>query len=179
MQSRFSPWDTGHDEAVSPSARPRGASARNLADRALEALGSVLYLGYVPAVSGTIGSVPGVLVAWACRDRPAVLATLTVVLFVLGTAAARRIERKIGRPDPSCVVIDEMVGMMAALALLQWSWMNALGAFVAFRFFDISKPFPARQLEQKRGGLAIMLDDIVAAGYTWVAVRLAIVLSAQ
>jgi phosphatidylglycerophosphatase A len=174
VQSRFSPLGTGTGETGL-----RGGTARNVADRALEMLGTVLYLGHVPAVSGTVGSVPGVVLWWVCRDRPAVFAVLTAVLFVLGTAAARSIERKTGDPDPACVVIDEMVGMMAVLAVLQWSWITAVAAFVAFRFFDIAKPFPARQIEQKHGGLGIMLDDIVAAGYTWVAVRLAVALSAQ
>jgi len=174
VQSRFSPLDTGNGET-----RLRGAIARNVADRALHVLGTVLYLGHVPAVSGTVGSVPGVLLWWVCRDRPAVFAALTAVLFVLGTVAARSLERKTGDPDPACVVIDEMVGMMAVLSVLQWSWAHALAAFVAFRFLDIAKPFPARQIEQKRGGLGIMLDDIVAAGYTWMAVRLAVALSVR
>ena len=145
-------------------------------DRGLETLGTVLYLGRIPGVSGTVGSIPGVFLFWLCRGRGLFFAGLTGVLFLLGTVAARYLERKTGDTDPSCVVIDEMVGMMAALALFEWSWATALAAFLAFRFFDITKPFPARQFEQKRGGLGIMLDDIVAAAYTWVAVRLAFAL---
>jgi phosphatidylglycerophosphatase A len=142
--------------------------------KGLEALGTVVYLGRVPWASGTVGSVPGVLLFWLCRDRALLFAVLTGVLFVLGVVAAGYLERKAGDADPSSVVVDEMVGMMAALALFKWSWPTAIAAFVAFRFFDIVKPFPARQFEEKRGGLGIMLDDIVAAAYTWVAVRLAL-----
>ena len=152
---------------------------RNVADKGLESVGTVLYLGHTPGASGTVGSVPGVLLFWLCRDHAVLFIALTVALFVLGTFAARYLERRTGDPDPTCVVIDEMVGMMAALALLEWSWTNAIAAFVAFRFFDIVKPFPARQLEQKRGGLGIMLDDIVAATYTWVAVRLVFMVIAR
>jgi phosphatidylglycerophosphatase A len=40
-------------------------------------------------------------------------------------------------------------------------------AFVLFRFFDIYKPWPIRQLDRKvSGGFGIMIDDIVAAVFT-------------
>jgi len=143
-------------------------------DKVPEALGTVLYIGRFPWASGTVGSIPGVLLFWLCRDRALLFAVLTGALFAIGVVAAGYLERKTGKADPSIVVVDEMVGMMAALAPFKWSWPTAVAAFVAFRFFDIVKPFPARQFEEKRGGLGIMLDDIVAAAYTWVAVRLAL-----
>ena len=145
-------------------------------DKGLEVLGTVLYLGRVARASGTLGSIPGVLLFWLFRERAMVFAGLTGTLFVLGIFAARYLERKTGDDDPSCVVVDEMVGMMAALTAFKLSWATAVAAFLAFRFFDIVKPFPARQFEEKRGGLGIMLDDIVAAAYTWVAIRLAFAL---
>jgi phosphatidylglycerophosphatase A len=148
-------------------------------NKGLEALGTVLYLGRVPWASGTAGSVPGVLLFWVCRDRPLLFGGLTAALFVLGVVAAGYLERKTGETDPGCVVVDEMVGMMAALALFKWSWTTAVAAFLAFRFFDIVKPFPARQFEQRSGGLGVMLDDIVAAAYTWAALRLTFALVAH
>ena len=152
----------------------RETFGRILKDKGLEALGTVLYLGRVPWAPGTIGTVPGVLLFWLFRDRAPLFGALTAVLFVLGVVTAAYLERKTGESDPRIVVVDEMVGMMAALALFKWSLATAVGAFVAFRFFDIVKPFPGRQFEERRGGLGIMLDDIVAAAYTWVAVRLAL-----
>jgi phosphatidylglycerophosphatase A len=101
---------------------------------------------------------------------------LTVALFALGTAAARNVAAKRGHPDPRSVVVDELVGMMASLTAFEWSWGTVLGAFLAFRFFDVVKPFPARMLEHVPNGFGIMLDDIVAAVYASVAVRLALVL---
>jgi phosphatidylglycerophosphatase A len=47
-----------------------------------------------------------------------------------------------------------------------------IAAFILFRLFDILKPFPVALVEQKmRGGVAIMLDDVVAAGYTVLILR--------
>jgi phosphatidylglycerophosphatase A len=47
-------------------------------------------------------------------------------------------------------------------------------AFFLFRIFDIIKPFPGRRFEALPGGLGIMADDVVAAGYTQICVRLAL-----
>ena len=148
-------------------------------NKGLEALGTVLYLGRVPWASGTVGSVPGVLLFWVCRGRALLFGGMTAALFVLGVVAAGYLERKTGEVDPGCVVVDEMVGMMTVLALFKWSWPTAVAAFLAIRFFDIVKPFPARQFEQGSGGLGVMLDDIVAAAYTWVALRMAFALVAH
>jgi phosphatidylglycerophosphatase A len=47
-------------------------------------------------------------------------------------------------------------------------------AFVLFRFFDIVKPWPIRDLDRRlHGGIGIMLDDIVAAVFAAVCMELA------
>ncbi len=77
-------------------------------------------------------------------------------------------------PDHSGIVFDEVVGFLVAAASLLpgqsvaagplWAWL--LAAFIAFRFFDIVKPPPIRQLDRSlHGGLGIMLDDFVAGVY--------------
>ena len=73
---------------------------------------------------------------------------------------------------PGQVVADEVAGQSLALLFLPWAdpampgalWQNlilAIGAFLAFRFFDILKPPPARGLEKIRGGLGILVDDLI------------------
>ena len=45
-------------------------------------------------------------------------------------------------------------------------WGYAL-AFALFRLFDIWKPFPIAWFDARvRGGFGVMLDDVLAAGYT-------------
>ena len=48
----------------------------------------------------------------------------------------------------------------------------ALIGFLAFRFFDIVKPFPARYCERFHGGWGIMLDDLVAGIYAALSIRI-------
>jgi phosphatidylglycerophosphatase A len=67
--------------------------------------------------------------------------------------------------DPSQVTIDEAVGMWISLLWLPKTPIVFLSAFFLFRFFDIIKIFPATYFDRKRGGFAIMMDDVVAAVY--------------
>ena len=46
-------------------------------------------------------------------------------------------------------------------------WRHALIALVLFRLFDITKPFPARQLERLPEGWGIVFDDVAAGLYAW------------
>jgi len=90
-----------------------------------------------------------------------------VLMFLLGIQVCDRVSRKLGVHDHGGIVWDEIVGYCLAVAFipLQWAWL--LAAFVLFRFFDIVKPWPIRQLDRKvSGGLGIMIDDIVAALFT-------------
>ena len=46
-------------------------------------------------------------------------------------------------------------------------------AFGLFRFFDITKPQPARYFDEHvKNGFGVMADDLVAAGYTLVCLAL-------
>ena len=70
-----------------------------------------------------------------------------------------------GAPDPSIVVIDEVVGMWITLFLIPRTIPAYLLGFILFRAMDIVKPQPARALERIPNGWGIMLDDIVAGLY--------------
>ena len=61
---------------------------------------------------------------------------------------------------------DEIVAIWLVLWLTPPPWL-AGRAFVLFRFFDIVKPAPIRWVDDRtRGGFGVMLDDLIAAGYT-------------
>jgi phosphatidylglycerophosphatase A len=79
-----------------------------------------------------------------------------------------------GERDPSCAVIDEVLGMGVAMFLLPQGpeWPFIIMAVILFRLFDIWKPFPIRRLEKLPGGWGIMTDDLVAGLYAfaWVQV---------
>jgi phosphatidylglycerophosphatase A len=83
----------------------------------------------------------------------------------LGVPAATIAARESGLHDPQFVVIDEVAGQWIALLLSPVDWRHALIAVVLFRLFDITKPFPARQLERLPEGWGIVFDDVAAGLY--------------
>jgi phosphatidylglycerophosphatase A len=81
--------------------------------------------------------------------------------------AATIAARESGRHDPGFVVIDEVAGQWIALLGSPADWKHGLIALVLFRLFDITKPFPARQLERLPAGWGIVFDDVAAGLYAW------------
>lgn len=95
-------------------------------------------------------------------------------LFWLGVWLCDHVSRKLGVHDHGGIVWDEMVGYWLAVAFvpLQWPWL--LAAFILFRFFDIYKPWPIRQLDKNvSGGFGIMIDDILAAIFSMILLAVA------
>ncbi len=89
-----------------------------------------------------------------------------------GIPAATRVSRESGREDPGHVVIDEVAGQWLTLLVCKPDWQHALLGLGLFRLFDITKPWPARQLEHLPGGWGIMLDDLAAGVYGLLALLL-------
>ena len=77
-----------------------------------------------------------------------------------------------GQRDPSHVVIDEMAGQMLTVIAAPLHWKTLLTGFILFRCFDMLKPFPVRRFERLPGGAGIVLDDLAAGVYAWIALHL-------
>ena len=123
--------------------------------------------GLAPIAPGTVGSLPGVLLFLLTMDygfyvQLAVAAALVVAgIWICGESA-----RRIGVHDHGGIVWDEIAGMYVTLFAAPVSVVGWALAFVFFRFMDIVKPWPIRDLDHSmKGGLGIMLDDLVAALY--------------
>ncbi|MCA1591456.1 MAG: phosphatidylglycerophosphatase A [Acidobacteria bacterium] len=104
----------------------------------------------------------------------AALLALIVIICVAGTWAATRAEKLLGKKDPGAVVVDEVAGQLIAFVFVppgRWLWLIVVG-FIAFRLFDIWKPYPIRRLESLGGGLGIMADDVLAGAYAAVLMSL-------
>ena len=135
-------------------------------------LATVFYIGYVPWIPGTFASVFGVGIALATGENAVISASLIALLFLSGVRAASVFENASGSKDDRRIVIDELVGMLAALWGIEVRAWTFLMSFLTFRMLDIWKPFPARRLEHVRGGWGIMLDDVVVGIYTNLLVRM-------
>ena len=132
------------------------------------------YAGYFPIAPGTAGSAVGLALLFAIRllGSAGLELGVLVVTVAIGIWAAGVGERHAAREDPGLVVIDEVAGMLLTMLWVPLTWATAVVGFLAFRLFDIVKPFPARDAERLHGGLGIMADDLIAAVYAMVVVRL-------
>jgi phosphatidylglycerophosphatase A len=136
-------------------------------------IGTFFGAGLLKPGPGTYGSIAAVLLWYAAAHilHPAPVAfaigTTIAALFVtlIGIPAATIVANESGREDPGHVVIDEVAGQLIALIAIPADWQHAALSLLLFRFFDILKPPPVRQLERLHGGTGIMLDDVGAGIY--------------
>jgi phosphatidylglycerophosphatase A len=120
--------------------------------------------GASPRAPGTVGTLAAVPLWYLLAQTPlAVYLLLVLVAFVIGIWLCGRTSREIGVDDHSGIVWDEFVGYWITMIALPVDWSWALAGFVLFRLFDILKPWPIGPVDrQLRGGLGIMLDDVLA-----------------
>jgi phosphatidylglycerophosphatase A len=119
----------------------------------------------VPVAPGTVASALTVLVLWLVPFSHSALVVCFVIVTLVGTWAAHRAERVLGRKDPGAIVIDEVVGMTLSVLAFPLTLPTLAVGFLLFRLFDITKPFPARTSQRAPGGLGVMLDDLLAGLY--------------
>lgn len=141
--------------------------------------------GWVPKGPGTAGTVVGLFWAWLLMVPGSVAVYWAGAVAGVGVAVwvCGRAETILGEHDPGSVVLDEIVAVPLCFGtLVTWQAMrdgfsgpgDFLGAhpawvvpavFVAFRFFDIVKPWPVRQIQRLPGGWGVVADDVLAAAW--------------
>lgn len=129
--------------------------------------------GLSPWAPGTAGTVLALPFAWLMMDWPmpwraaAVAAAFVCGVYVCGASA-----RRLGMHDYPGIVFDEITAMLLVALVLPKHPLWLAGGFVLFRFFDIVKPWPIRDLDHRlKGGIGIMLDDLMAAVYAMACLR--------
>ena len=140
-------------------------------------LGTFFFSGSAPRARGTIGTAVPALMIWLVDMHlhwPWWWTLLAAgIVLILGTPLASAASTK-EDPDPSWFVVDEVAGMLITIAgqvALTGAPLNVaiLVAFITFRGFDIIKPQPIGWVDKKiKGGIGVMLDDVLAAVYAWI-----------
>lgn len=133
------------------------------------------YIGHLRPAPGTWGSLAALPVAWVLHllGGPALLLAGIFVVFILGWWATHLETKGKTDHDPSEIVIDEVAGQWLAFlpvsigashagADLLSLWPGFVFSFLAFRFFDITKPGPIGWADRRNDSLGVMLDDLVA-----------------
>jgi phosphatidylglycerophosphatase A len=135
------------------------------------------FTGYAPVASGTFGTLVAIPL-YIAFDRVLSFSTVAYVgLFLFAVwgscHVAGRADVLLQEHDSHKIVVDEIVGYLAATLFLPPTWGNILAAFVLFRILDIVKPFPAGYVDERvPGGYGVVLDDVVSGIYANLLIRL-------
>jgi len=120
--------------------------------------------GLAPRAPGTFGTLAAVPIYWFVADWGLLeYSALILVTAVLGIWICGAASRQLNVHDHPGIVWDEFVGYWITMWAVPVDWVWMLAGFVAFRVFDIAKPWPINVLDKKvAGGFGIMIDDILA-----------------
>lgn len=133
-------------------------------DRVAELVATSLYVGEIPIIPGTFGTIPGLFI-FVMASTLGVPTwgyfLLIAALYFVGAWAAGRAEKLSGKKDDGRIVIDEVVGAMITMFYMPLDWRLLIAGFFAFRFFDVVKPGFSK-VQKMRGGHGVMIDDVLA-----------------
>ena len=126
--------------------------------------------GYAPVAPGTVGTLGAIPLYLALSRLPGpAYAAATAALTALAITAAARAGAYWQVADASPIVIDEVVGYLVTMMLVPFSWKAVAAGFVAFRVFDVLKPWPASAFDRVKSGFGVVMDDVAAGVWAWVA----------
>jgi len=123
-------------------------------------------IGYFPKGSGTIGSLIALPIAYCASSLSIyVLWAVTLAFFAFGLWAITQFTENTTDKDPSCVIVDEVVGQLITFLVIMpyfMHWPVLLLGFVLFRFFDIFKFGLVAFWDRRKRPLGVMMDDVAA-----------------
>ena len=120
--------------------------------------------GFLPKAPGTFGTLAAMPLYLLLVSFPVWLyAVLLVIAFCLGILICGKTSEYLRTHDHSGIVWDEFVGYWITMFMAPVSWVWMFVGFFIFRIFDIFKPWPIKKIDKHvKGGLGIMLDDVLA-----------------
>jgi len=128
-------------------------------------------IGLIPFAPGTFGSGVGlclyIFLVHFTQETIINGVLIYCVLLAISLFVVHQSIKQLGNKDHQEIVIDEILAMMLVAHFIPPDPKWAIGAFLIFRFFDIVKPFPIKQIESSQNNaFGIIVDDQIAAGYS-------------
>lgn len=132
--------------------------------------------GLSPIAPGTMGTIIAIPIFLILSKLSLVLyLTLVIVIFLIGCWVSNKTAVALNVHDHPGIVIDEIAGYLITMIMVPVTWYWIILGFVLFRLFDIWKPWPISIIDkQVKGGLGIMLDDVLAALYSLLSLHIVI-----
>ena len=146
-------------------------------------------VGLLPFAPGTWGSLFGLIFFFYVNIYLSINAQLfyillfTIILLAISICYFATKELVDEEKDQKSIVIDELAGVWIAfipvsgLVMMQDFLIYSILAFLAFRVFDIWKPYPISYIDKKiKNYLGVVLDDLVAGFYAAITIWLILIL---
>lgn len=132
--------------------------------------------GLSPVAPGTFGTLVAVPIAWGLfiAGSDALYIAVVAAFLIVGAWASQVTGRNLGAADAGAIVVDEIAAFLLVLFFVGSDTWRETIAFLLFRVFDIVKPPPIGYLDRTlKNGVGVMLDDLLAAGYTLLVLAIA------
>lgn len=123
--------------------------------------------GLLPKAPGTYGTATAIPIFLLIGSlEPLIYFFIVAALTLVGIWLCGSAAKQLGVHDHPGIVWDEIVGFLITMGTGTMSLASIVAGFVLFRIFDIAKPWPIAQIDkQVKGGLGIMMDDVLAGIY--------------
>lgn len=130
--------------------------------------------GLIKPAPGTWGTLPGVLIfLLLAKFSFATYLVVSVCFALFGFWLCDKVSKSLGVHDHPGIVWDEITGFLFTMIAMPISTLSVIAGFIFFRLFDITKPWPIKWCDKKvKGGIGIMLDDLLAAIPAWFCLKL-------
>ena len=139
-------------------------------------IGSGFYSGYAPFAPGTFGSIIAFLIFLIPGfEKTYIIIPAILLAIVIGIPVGNYFEELYGK-DPGIFTLDEFIGTWITFLFVPKNWIVLLFGFILWRIFDITKPFPAKKAEELKGGVGIILDDVISGVYSLIIIHIFITL---
>ena len=137
---------------------------------------SLFYIGYFKFSPGSIGSLISILILfpffWLEIFSYKFLIFFFIFTFILSMHFINLYSKQNSSHDAKEIIIDEFAGIYLIFLFYDYvflinNYITLILIFILFRFFDITKIFPANIIDKKiKNPFGVMLDDIIASIYT-------------
>lgn len=134
--------------------------------------------GLSPKMPGTMGTVIGVGLYLLLPELDwKIFLGLIITSFITGVFLCGYTAKVLNVHDHPGIVWDEIVGYFITMFMVPKTWIWILSGFVLFRIFDIWKPWPISLADKHlKGGLGIMLDDVIAGIFALIIIQITLYL---
>ncbi len=133
------------------------------------------YVGYIKYAPGTFGTIIAVPISIFLNKFLSSTTYLSLIIFLIFSSSyiCYYYEKITNKKDPSEIVLDEIIGFLIASFKIKIAFLPYFISFILFRFFDITKIFFIKRVEEKLPqGISVVIDDCLAGIYTLIIIKL-------